>query len=461
MKHLFNKRGDIVITMIIIGGIIIMASAAVASLLISEHHKVDRSVAREETLQIAEAGANYYRWVLSHDPTNYTGASQDYYDTAGNVIGHYTVTVTPPNNGSTVVTLTSTGWTTLYPQVKRTLQVRYGKPSYSQFAFLTNSNVWFGSDEEIHGRLHSNGGIRMDGVVDSIASSIKATYICGPEHNCNNEEKPGIWGTGQTPALWDFPVADGIDFNSVTLDFQNMKDTAAAGGIAITNSNSKGYHIVFNNNGTFSLFKVTKLRDPVWGYNGTDWTYESNDISKETAVSQYQNHALPSNGIIFVGDNTWVTGKVNGRVTVAAANLPEGSGTMYNIIIPDNITYYPDRTSGSVLGLIAQNDILVPLYSQTNLIIDAALLAQSGHDFRYYYYPAYYPADTIKNSIESYGTIITNTVWTWSWVDSSNNVLSGYRTTNTNYDPNLFFAPPPYFPTQDAYTFISWEELTS
>lgn len=455
-----TKRGDIVLTLIILGGIIILSSGAVVSLLISEHRKVDRSVAYEETLQIAEAGANYYRWVLSHDPTNYTGASQDYRNTSGDIIGHYSITVLPPSNGSTVVTITSTGWTTQYPLVKRTIQVRYGKPSYTQYAFLTNSNVWFGDTEAVHGRLHSNGGIRMDGVVDSIATSIKATYICGPEHGCNNEEKPGIWGTGQDPALWDFPVADALDFDSVTLDFQTMHDSASSGGIVISHSNDKGYHLVFNSNGTFSVYKVTKLQNPVWGYNGTDWTYESDDIKNETAVSQYQNHALPGNGIIFVEDNTWVTGQVNGRVTIAAAYLPEGTGTMYNIYIPDSITYYPDRTSGSVLGLIAQNDILVPLYSQTDLVIDAALLAQSGHDFRDYYYPPYYPADTVKNSIETYGTIITNTVWTWSWVDGSNTVVSGYRNSSTNYDPNLFLSPPPYFPTQDYYSFISWEEIS-
>jgi hypothetical protein len=125
----------------------------------------------------------------------------------------------------------------------------------------------------------------------------------------------------------------------------------------------------------------------------------------------------------------------------------------------NDITYYPDRTSGSVLGLIAQQDILVPLYSPDNLIIDAALLAQNGHVFRYYYYPPYYPADTVKDYIETYGTTITNTIWTWSWVNSSNTIVSGYETTSTNYDPNLYYAPPPYFPTQDNYTFISWEEV--
>lgn len=458
MKH---RKGSILVTLIIFGGITVMALGAIASLLLSEHLVIQRSIGSEQALQIAEGGINYYRWQLAHDPTNYDGASADFYTAGGDNLGHYMVTVEPPSDGSSIVTLTATGWTHQYPNLQRTLRVRYGKPSYTEFAFLTDSNVWFGDTEAVHGRLHSNGGIRMDGTVDSLATSIKETYICGQEHDCADEEKPGIWGTGQDPALWQFPIADALDFDAVTLDMDDMQTTADVDGVLISHSGSKGTHIVFNSNGTFSVYKVNKLQDSVWGHDGTDWTYESNDIKTEVADPQHQNEPLPDSGIIFVEDQTWVSGQVNGRVTVAAANLPEGSGPNYDIIIHDDLTYYPNRTSGSVLGLIAQQDILVPLYSPDNLVIDAALLAQNGHVFRYYYYPPYYPADTIKDYLETYGTIITNTVWTWSWVNSSYTIVSGYETTSTNYDPNLYYSPPPYFPTQDNYTFISWEEINN
>lgn len=454
-----NHRGSILVTVIIFSGALMLSMGAIASLLLSEHQLIARTVNSEQALQIAEGGANYYRWLLAHDPDNYTGADLDFYTAAGTDIGHFTVTVTPPSHGSTIITLTSTGWTNEYPALKRTVQVQYGKPSYAEFAFLTNSNVWFGDTESVHGRLHSNGGIRMDGVVDSLATSIKETYICGQEHGCEDEEKPGIWGTGQDPLLWVFPVADSLDFDAITLDFDAMETVAETDGILLENSGNKGFHIVFNSDGTFSAYKVTQLQTSVWGHNGTDWTYESNDIKKESAVPKYQNEPLPDSGIIFVKDQTWVSGQVNGRVTVAAAAIPEGSGITYDIIIHDDITYYPDRTSGSALGLIAQEDILVPLYSPNNLVVDAAMIAQNGHVFRYYYYPPYYPNNTIKDYIESYGTIVTNTLWTWSWVNSSGQITSGYRTTVTNYDPSLYYSPPPYFPTQDEYTFIGWEEI--
>lgn len=454
------RTGSTLIMIIVFGALFLMSMTALLSLFIIEHRVVQNSVASERAFQIAEAGLNQYRWILAHNPTDYDGFESDYKDSAGNTIGHYTVEITPPIAGSSIITITSTGWTFEAPTTERVLRAQYGKPSYAEFAFLANSNVWFGEDEEVKGRLHSNGGIRMDGVGDSLTTTIKETYICGPEHGCNNEEKPGIWGTGEDPLLWDFPIADSVDFDVITIDLETMQDAAASDGVLLGPSNNYGYHILFNNDGTFTVYDVTALKNPVWGYNGIEWTYESNDIKSKKVLSGYSNVPIPANGMIFVEDQTWVSGEVNGRVTVAAAKLPEGSGETQDIIINGNIEYYPDRTSGSVLGLIAQEDILVPLYSPTNLEVDAALMAQYGHVYRYYYYPSYYPSDTIKDYIETYGTIITNTTWTWTWVDGNNEVISGYEKTETLYDPNLMYAPPPFFPTRDEYTFISWEEIS-
>lgn len=458
-QHIHKPSGSSLIIVIVFSAIVIMSIGAIISLIISQQRSIGYAIASERAFQIAEAGINRYRWFLAHDPEDFSGLDADYFDPVQGLIGHYTVEVTPPDPGSSIVTMTSTGWTYAYPNQKRILRTLYGQPSYAEFAFLTNSNVWFGPTESVHGRLHSNGGIRMDGIVDSIATSIKETYICGPEHDCADEEKPGIWGTGQDPQLWDFPVTDGVDFDVITLDLETMQTEADASSTLLAPSTGFGYHIIFQSDGTFDVNTVTALRSPVWGHDGTNWTYESNSIQTETPLTGFQNVPIPVSGIIFSEDQTWVSGQVNGRVTVAAASIPEGSGPNRDIIIHDDITYYPDRTSGSALGLIAQQDILVPLYSPDNLTIDAALMAQNGHVFRYYYYPAYYPADTIKSYMETYGTIITNTVWTWSWVNSSSQIVSGYQITNTNYDPNLYYTPPPFFPTKDEYVFISWEEV--
>src|SRR3989338_9103372 len=114
------------------------------------------------------------------------------------------IQVRPPQSGSTIVTIRSTGWTLTYPNLKRIVEIQYGIPSLTKFAFLTNNNVWFGQGEEVKGPLHSNGGERMEGEADSLVTSALETYICGLEHDCNNEVKPGVWGTGEIQELWKF-----------------------------------------------------------------------------------------------------------------------------------------------------------------------------------------------------------------------------------------------------------------
>jgi hypothetical protein len=57
------------------------------------------------------------------------------------------------------------------------------------------------------------------------------------------------------------------------------------------------------------------------------------------------------------------------------------------------------------------------------------------------------------------GAIISNTTWTWSWTNDAGTIISGYDTTDTKYDPNLRFNPPPGFPTKGDYEFIKWEEI--
>ena len=154
-----------------------------------------------------------------------------------------------------------------------------------------------------------------------------------------------------------------------------------------------------------------------------------------------------------------VDGEVRGRITLVAAKLPEVQNNNPKIIIPGNITY---ADQNSTLGLIGQQDILIPLYSPDTLQINAHLLAQKGHVVRYYY-PSWdsepYRTYAIRNAIGLYGSVITNGVWTFTWVDEGETVISGYRTTETDYNPYAVTQPPPYFPTYGEYTVTGWEEL--
>ncbi len=358
-------------------------------------------------------------------------------------------------NESNAVIVRSTGYTVADPNAERVLEARFGKRSLADYAFLVNSNVWFGNTEAVYGPLHSNGGIRMDGSHNTTATSARETYVCGSEHGCSNQTKPGIWGTGGNPDLWSFPVPP-IDFNELTTDLAHLKFLAENAGLYLAPAGF-GYRISFQSNGTMNVYRVDSLRPAVLSYNGTSWVSVSHDIQTQTLLGNY---ALPTNcGVIFVEDDVWVDGVVRGRVTLVSASLPDVASTNTTAIINGNITY-TTRDGSDSLGLIAQKDILIPLYAAPNdLEINAVLLAQKGHVFRNHYSNTASPYH-IRNSVTLYGSIITNGLWTFSWVNSGGTVISGYVNTYTEYDSYLSFQPPPGFPTSGDYSIVRWEEVT-
>jgi hypothetical protein len=307
----------------------------------------------------------------------------------------------------------------------------------------------------------------MDGYNDGKTTSAKETYLCGPEHGCAYETQAGVWGVGEEKSLWDFPVSN-IDFDEVITDLAALKVIAENSTCSATENcywpqQGLGWHLRFLSNGTFDMYRVTRLKNPVWGYDGTRWLRETDDIDRETYAGNYN---LPENcGIIFIEDDLWIDGTLNGRATVAAAHLPDSQSNP-RVVINGNLVYAA-KDGTNTLGLIAQDNIYIPLYSEDNLEINGALMAQKGHVFRKYYtrngsrqVPGNATNYVLRNNISLYGTIITNTSWTWSWVDEWGTVISGYGNTETTYDPNLIYNPPPGFPTTGEYRILQWEETT-
>jgi hypothetical protein len=426
----------------------------------------ERQESFEKALSIAEAGAYYYRWHLTHNPTDYTdgtGAPGPYVhamkDPAGNTDGTYSLTIDPPVSGSNIITIHSEGWTNENPDIKRKIKMQFGNPSFAKFTFLTNGNLWFGQKDEIHGKVFSNGGIRMDGVHDSTVTSAKATYTCGTETGCDPPEtKPGVWGTGGPSSLWVYP-ATSVDFNSVPINFNAMKAAAQSSGTYLAPSGAYGYRIVFNADGSYTVTKVTKANnDPGWSVEkGCEDLYQT--IKTETAVGTYTIAAKP---IIFAEDTLWVEGTVNGKATVVAAKFPLDINAM-NIWIPNNILYSA-KDGSSNLGLIAQNDIYFGLEIPQDFEIDAALLAYKGHVIRhnYKYQGCKNASQAVKQNLYIYGSVISNLKPYWSYGQGTagfgSEPTSGFSQREIIYDPKLYYNPPPYFPTFGELEFISWEE---
>lgn len=483
-----STNGMITPFVLVMASIFIIFGTALINWSITAHKNAVTKIKKVQSLQIAEAGVNYYKWHLAHNYDDYKDGNNwccdndpdltiadcgnvcgpyehEYRDYNDNVAGNFSLKIIPPEVGSTIFNVESTGSAAGGATVvEEKITFLVGKRSLAEYSFLTHSPIWIGENEGASGPLHSNGGIRFDGVSNSEVTSAVSTYECaGTGHDCSGT-KPGIWGEGGPSSYWKFPVPE-IDFDLFTVDMAEIRDNAgyyvgpdlvcsgysATHGICFEDSGAEGYLVKFLSNGTVDISIVNTLRPKIWYYNteiGT-WKKEAEEIQTKTLLGNYN---MPSNGLIFLGDDVWAEGTVNGKVTLAAAKFPESSNDYARIRINNNINYTA-RDGNDNLGLMAQGDIMVPRYASSNLIIDATLLSQNGH-----VYYRYYSSHSIKNSIEVYGGIITNLFWTWTWVDGSGVTVDGYNNTNTVYNNNLTFAPPPFFPTAEKIEILSWRE---
>lgn len=461
-----NNLGSITPAILIISSTFIVAIYALLLLLAQQLTYSNRQYASDVALNIAEAGVNYYRWHLAHDPVDFqdgTGSSgpyeHEYFDPQGDSIGYFSLEIGAPENGSSIVTIRSTGWAHQYPTIKRTIEVQYGIPSFARYGFLTSANTWYGAGITVTGDIHSNGGIRMDGTNTSLVSSALQTYHCGTETGCFPPQvQPGIWGSGGDSSLWRFPSPP-IDFDTVSFDFQQMKSAAQNGHVYLPPSNREGYRLILQGD-QVRIERVTRTSD-VQGYRpqgeglGQQGQGGCRRIPQIVSTTQLVGtYSLSENSLIFVEDDVWISGNLNHRVTVVAAGFPTSSSRK-NIWITGNITY--STYDGSViLGLIAQNDIMFARDLPNNFQIDAALMAQKGRIMRHGYYPGCGNSQfNLRNSLTINGALISfeNSYWNY---DSP--PISGFINRTINYDADLMYAPPPFFPTSGEYEFISWKE---
>lgn len=421
---------------------------------------------------VAEAGVEYYRWHLAHAPLDYqdgTGVTgpytHDYYDKSGSIVGTFTLDITPPPIGSRVVKIRSTGRLLTDLSIEKIIEVRLGIPSLAKYAVAMNANVRFGEGTEIFGPIHSNGGIRFDGLAHNLVTSAMTTYD-DPDHTGANEyavhtHKSPIdpLPTSTLPARTDVFMSGRqmgvppLDFVGITQTLSQMKTDAQTDGFYRASSTAYGYEVILKTDDTFDLRRVTALTSPPqyctnsqnqsgWG----TWT-----ISTSTLLGNYP---FPANGIIFLEDHIWARGQISGaRLTIASGVFPDNSATRTSITVNSDLLY-TNYDGSDVIGLIAQNNINAGLGSADILRVDAALTAQNGRAGRYYY-GSNCGTSYRRNILTLYGMIASNLRYGFAYTDNT-----GYLTRNITYDGNMLFGPPPSFPlTGDQYVQISWDEI--
>jgi hypothetical protein len=494
-----NKKGSAIAYAIAVVFAVSIITISIVLFTTNQIKNANHTQDSDEAFQIAEAGVDWYNWYLAHQTAGKTASqvtsfwqstnpypagintaySAEYDDSQGGALGKYSITVTPPSAGSTIVTATVTGWTYAYPGAKRKIQVRFRRPSWSEFAMLGNAFQRFGNGTTISGPLFVNGGIQFDGVAKNTIYSSVATYF--DSDSDVNATKPGVWtswsggyntsmGSNVFLAGTSFPVAT-QDFAGLVSDLSDMRSQA---GIKYDNTGG-GRYITLKTDGTFNMCKVnsySSTTNDITNYsgvvsgatsgNGNSCTttsccagaacpWISSSHHNQGVCSSMTNVPIPSNGLIFVANNAWVDGSINNKkVTIVAAELTDESnytGGNKNIFLGTGNLLYTNTDGSDIIGLIAQNNVEVFQDSLSSLTIDGALMAVGGRVGRNNY-------GNTKTTITVDGAIASNQRYGFAYTDGT-----GYTTRNLIYDNNLLYYPPPYFPTGTQYSIDLWQEL--
>lgn len=466
-----NNEGMILPLLLVFGTAALIFLSGVASWGMLNLKAAKQAVKKEAAIQIAESGSEYYRWHLAHAPTDYQDGTSlpgpyihQFEDKNGRRIGQFSLQITPPAIGSSLVTVRSSGKTDSDFTGSRTIVTRLAKPSIAKFSVAANEAMRFGAGTDVQGPLHSNGGIRFDGVAHNLVTSALSAYD-DPDHGGANEfgvhthsgavdplppaavpSRPDVFMAGRS-----FPVP-AVDFNGLTADISAMKTDAQTNGFYRAGSGALGYHIVLRIDDKFELYQVNTLASPPWGCNnsaGQDG-WSSWSVGTQSLIGVYN---FPANGIIYLEDNIFADGRINsGRLTIVAAVFPDNPSTRKSITVNSNLLY-TNYDGQDVISLIAQNNINVGLFSADTLRIDAALIAQNGRAGRYYYNSNCSP-NNIRQTLTLYGMIGSRLRYGFAYTDGT-----GYQTRNIIYDGNLLYSPPPSFPlTSEQYITLSWGE---
>jgi Tfp pilus assembly protein PilX len=492
---------------------------ATVTVILTNFEIVGNNVRSQQAFNIAEAGINYYLWHLSHNGGDYKDGKttpttpdatlgygpyvHNYIDDNANTTGTYTLWVKPQGGGSTLVTVRSIGQVS-GTSIKRTVQAQIGAASFASYGLVADTEFWFGANESANGPIFSNVGVHMDGSNSDTVASANASYTPQGKYGGDGGSHPGVWCSGSVTSptcntrnktSWLYPKTS-VDFNQVSTSLCTMKKTAfadyaatsalasqatACSQVPTTRTNAyvpqtsssysatSGYLIQLNTNGTYDLFKVTGEND-----KATSYTTALTKTSVATGIT------VPPSGVIFVEDNVWVRSNptFHGRVTIAAGRLASGTQAA-NINIADQLLYTA-KTGTDAVGLVAENSVYIAPYAPSSssgsftFEVDAAALAQTGSVT----WPQYYAGTSTctkgwvntTQTLTFYGSVATRQDWTWNYQtggscgnavrDTSNgNWVSGIEHTNTNYDYNLLYAPPPSYPITGTYNILSWREV--
>lgn len=461
-----SEDGFLIVVVLVFGAIFFTLMTGYVGYVATQNQVINQRYTLDQSLEIAEAGLNYYKWYLhrnTHDvasalPSGGVETHVFSHPEEGD-IGEYVIAVASTTYCGAVssIEVTSTGYTYKDPSLTRTVQASFVRPTVAEHSYILDANVWAGADRQIYGPYHSNGGIRMDGTNHSVVSSGKEVWSCAERCPPGTTTAKGVFTTtaNANQSLFVFPTAP-VSFGSFVNQLNDIAVSARDNGGYHKNASSYyGYLVEFVGNNRIRVREVTDT----YNYRDGNGAYERHIISSLGSSEEWTIN--PSCPVVFIDDKIWLRAepgkKLDSRVSVVSSDT---------VILQGNIEY--DNPSEDGLLVIGDQDVLVGVDVPTNMTINGIFVAQQGHFGRNYYtqtnlldpygavnHKPFYKRDslTINGTIVSKGSV--GTKW-----DNGGTYVSGFANRYNSYDRNLVDNPPPLVPnTSSNYRLINWREV--
>jgi Tfp pilus assembly protein PilX len=448
--HRDMRRDDGQAMMLVVALVALLTVIAVAliGVVTDETKSSSHAVVKQTSFQAAEAGIDDYTSKLVEDHLYYVHqvfpgestrkASNGTLVAAGNAWPYdltwtyptrhdawrslsngyqYNLEITPPSAATPAVTIIATGRPASDANTSdwRQIETMIRPTSLADFYRVVNGNVAFGSTTTTHGQIYANGNVTHDGIA---TANIYAEGTISGSVSMQNGAKKYDHNTIRSV------IPSPIQFSSFLASLTDIKNASQNGGVYLNSTTSAAWRLIFNSNGTFTAQKCNQSG--------------SSDVAAKTpSCASATTYNVPSNGAVYSPQTVIVEGTVHGRVTVASNN---------NVDVSNNISY---ATAGQdVLGLIAQNNVIVCDWAPNTLTWTAAVLAESG------------TWETYSSGLPSGRDSSSSMTFTGSSATALGGDFTGFASRTYDYDPNLLYLSPPWFPViADAYTTLLFREL--
>ncbi len=288
----FSSKGAALPTVIMVM-LVVMTSATIVLSLTTSQAKT--GVIYEDNIQAlhsAEAGLNQYLWYLNKEGAT---LKLDTVVTYPESDPESAFIIKELENTNMQKIINVTGWSLRDPDTTRTIEATFTQRSFTQYVYFSEndpSNIWWMDGDKCFGPYHTNTSLSISGSPEFFD---KVTYVNQIVYQSGVTSNPKFYAGNERVAAVGYPNTN-----------KELMNYAAADGYVYQGRTS----IRLNADGTIT----------VWNPN-----------SGSNAVTR----PLPSNGVIYVNGtsvtnasarynlaagNVFISGVLNGRLTVAAAN---------------------------------------------------------------------------------------------------------------------------------------------